>query len=54
MTKTLLNLAVLSAKAREIVGFADSGPIFETENRFISRQEAEKVFDSISVCISEV
>ena len=29
-------------RAREIVGFAGSGPIFETENRFISRQEAEK------------
>ena len=28
--------------AREIVGFAGSGPIFDTENRFISRQEAEK------------
>ena len=31
------------ARAREIVGFAGSGPIFETENRFISRQEAEKL-----------
>ena len=31
-----------SCRAREIVGFAGSGPIFETENRFISRQEAEK------------
>ena len=29
-------------RAREIVGFAGSGPIFETENRFISRQEAKK------------
>ena len=29
-------------RAREIVGFAGSGPIFETENRFISHQEAEK------------
>ena len=29
-------------RAREIVGFAGSGPIFETENRFISRPEAEK------------
>ena len=28
------------SRAREIVGFAGSGPIFETENRFISRQEA--------------
>ena len=26
-------------RAREIVGFAGSGPVFETENRFISRQE---------------
>ena len=33
--------AVLS-EAREIVGFAGSGPIFETENRFISQQEAKK------------
>ena len=33
---------VLQSRAREIVGFAGSGPIFETENRFISRQEAEK------------
>ena len=31
---------VLQSRAREIVGFAGSGPIFETENRFISRQEA--------------
>ena len=29
-------------QAREIVGFAGSGPIFETENRFISQQEAKK------------
>ena len=29
-------------RAREIVGFAGSGPIFETENRFISRQGANK------------
>ena len=29
-------------RAREIVGFAGSGPIFETENRFISRQDAQK------------
>ena len=29
-------------RAREFVGFAGSGPIFETENRFISRQEAKK------------
>ena len=32
----------LLIRAREIVGFAGSGPIFETENRFISRQEAKK------------
>ena len=30
-------------RAREIVGFAGSGPIFETEDRFISRQEAKKI-----------
>ena len=34
--------SVVSVRAREIVGFAGSGPIFETENRFISRHEAEK------------
>ena len=28
-------------RAREIVGFAGSGPIFETEDRFIARQEAK-------------
>ena len=33
---------VLRLRAREIVGFAGSGPIFETENRFISQQEAKK------------
>ena len=32
----------LCSRAREIVGFAGSGPIFETENRFISRQEAKQ------------
>ena len=38
-----MNVAILQAReTREIVGFAGSGPIFETENRFISRQEAEK------------
>ena len=31
------------SRAREIVGFAGSGPIFETENRFISRQEAKQL-----------
>ena len=36
------NPGTVQARAREIVGFAGSGPIFETENRFISRQEAEK------------
>ena len=30
------------SRAREIVGFAGFGPIFETENRFISQQESEK------------
>ena len=33
---------VILIRAREIVGFAGSGPIFETENRFVSRQEAKK------------
>ena len=33
---------LLYHRAREIVGFAGSGPIFETENRFISQQEAKK------------
>ena len=36
------NCSTDHARAREIVGFAGSGPIFETEKRFISRQEAEK------------
>ena len=30
------------SRAREIVGFAGFGPIFNPENRFISQQEAEK------------
>ena len=30
------------SRAREIVGFGGSGPIFETENRFISQQEPKK------------
>ena len=34
--------ASIYTRAREIVGFARSGPIFETENRFISQQEAKK------------
>ena len=38
---TMSELIVL-IRAREIVGFAGSGPIFEIENRFISRQEAKK------------
>ena len=42
---------VLLARAREIVGFAGSGPIFETVNRFISRQVAEN--RSIKLCISQ-
>ena len=33
---------MVGGRAREIVGFAGSGPIFETENRLISGQEAEK------------
>ena len=33
---------MLNTRAREIVGFAGFGPIFETENRFISRQDAKK------------
>ena len=37
--KTLISY---HTRAREIVSFAGSGPIFETENRLISRQEAEK------------
>ena len=32
----------ICTRAREIVSFAGSGPIFETGNRFISRQEAKK------------
>ena len=35
-------LQYMCIRAREIVGFAGSGPIFETENRFISQQEAKK------------
>ena len=38
-------------RAREIVGFAGSGQIFETEDRFISRQEAKN--RSIKLCISQ-
>ena len=30
------------SRAREIIGFAGSGLIFETENQFISRHEAKK------------
>ena len=36
------NVLPIHVRAREIVGFAGSGPIFETEDRFISRQEAKK------------
>ena len=43
------NLNVLGYRAREIVGFAGSGPIFETENRFISRKVAEKSVHKNSV-----
>ena len=35
-------LPIVQSRARQIVGFAGSGPIFGTEKRFISRQEAEK------------
>ena len=43
MNKTLEILYVACTRAREIVRFAGSGPIFETENRFVSRPEAEKL-----------
>ena len=33
-------LYCLATRATEIVGFAGSGPSFETENRFISWQQA--------------
>ena len=36
-------LNTVDDRAREIIGFSSSGPIFETENRFISQQEAEKL-----------
>ena len=36
-------------RAREIVGFARSGLIFETENQFISRQGTEKSVKKNSV-----
>ena len=42
---------MIADRAREIVGFADPGPIFETENRLISRQEAKNW--SIKLCISQ-
>ena len=35
-------LLIIDIRAREIVGFGSSGPTFETENRFISQQGAEK------------
>ena len=38
-------------RAREIVGFAGSGPIFETENRFISDKKLKN--RSIKLCISQ-
>ena len=41
-TVKVLTFTVVYDRAREIAGFAGSGPIFETENRFISRQEAKK------------
>ena len=36
------NFIYVISRAREIVGFAGSGPIFETVNRYIARQEAKK------------
>ena len=48
ITRTFLSgpvrfeITSVDCRAREIVGFAGSGPIFETEDRFISRQEAKK------------
>ena len=41
---------VASSKAREIVGFAGSGPIFETENRFLKNKLKNQ---SIKLCISQ-
>ena len=38
----MLYTPITCNRAREIIGFAGSGPIFETENRFISQQEAKK------------
>ena len=32
----------VSGRAREIVGFAGSGPIFESKNQFCPQQEAKK------------
>ena len=37
-----MNKGIQYARAREIVGFTRFGPNFETLNRFISQQEAEK------------
>ena len=42
---------VMRSRAREIVGFAISGPIFETENQFISRQKLKN--RSVKLGISE-
>ena len=52
MVKTLYLTAVPCSRAREILGFAGSGPICETEKRFISRQKAEKW--SIQLCILKI
>ena len=46
-----LYIYMVFSRAREIVSFAGSGPIFETENRFISRQELKNL--SIKLCISQ-
>ena len=44
-------LSIIGKQGKRNVGFAGSGLIFETENRFISRQEAEN--RSIKFCISQ-
>ena len=44
--KLVLTNIILSTRAREIVGFAGSGPIFETENKKLKSR-------SIKLCISQ-
>ena len=41
----------IHTRAREIVGFAGSGPIFETENRFLLDKKLKN--RSIKLCISQ-